>query len=238
MKSGKNFTRQLFITLFALAIGTPCSAELPIVELNATMPAITEHAWNEMNKEQEETLSLKGNPLRGSFAFEICQDCHRSDASGRVSGASPRLAGQHATVLIKQMTDIRSGLRDNPKMSVIFADHVLLPRDIADIAAYLQSLPVPTMIGQGPGTALAHGKEIYDKSCAICHGNNGEGQGEKFYPMVASQHYKYLLREMINMRNETRRNANPKMVKAIKAYNEADLEAVADYMSRLTVPGK
>ena len=238
MKSGKNFARQLFITLFALTIGTPCSAELPAVEPGTTVPVKTERAWNEMNKEKEEALSLKGNPLLGSFAFEICQDCHRSDASGRVSGASPRLAGQHATVLIKQMTDIRTGIRDNPKMSVIFADHVLLPRDIADLAAFLQGLPVPTTIGQGPGTALARGEEIYDKSCAICHGDNGEGNGEKFYPMVASQHYKYLLREMIYMRNETRLNANPKMVKAVKSYNEADLEAVADYMSRLTVPGK
>ena len=238
MKSGKNFARQLFIALFALTITTPCSAELPTVEPGATMPVKTERAWNEMNKEKEEALSLKGNQLRGSFAFEICQDCHRSDASGRVNGATPRLAGQHATVLIKQMTDIRTGIRDNPKMALILADHILLPRDIADIAAYLQSLPVPTIIGQGPGTALERGEEIYGKDCANCHGDIGEGKGEKFYPMVASQHYKYLLREMIFMRNETRLNANPKMVKAVKEYNEADLEAVADYMSRLTVPGK
>lgn len=237
MKSGKQFAQQLFITLFALTIATPCSAELPTVEPGA-VPVKAERTWNEMNKEKEEALSLKGNPLRGSFAFEICQDCHLSDASGRVNGASPRLAGQHATVLIKQMVDIRTGVRDNPKMSLILSDHILLPRDIADLAVYLQSLPAPTTVGQGPGTALARGKEIYDKDCANCHGDNGEGKGEKFYPMVARQHYKYLLREMIYMRKETRLNANPKMVKAVKAYNEADLEAVADYMSRLTAPGK
>ncbi|HET7833213.1 MAG TPA: c-type cytochrome [Gallionella sp.] len=237
MRSTTNFTKPLLATLFAVALATPCFAEQSAVDAN-TKPVKTERVWNEMNKEKQEALGLKGNPLLGSFGFEICQDCHRSDASGRVNGATPRLAGQHTTVLIKQMTDILNGIRDNPKMTLVIADHTLLPRDIADIAAYLQSLPTPADIGKGPGTALARGKEVYDKDCASCHGDKGEGNAEKFYPMVASQHYKYLLREMVYMRNETRRNANPKMVKAVKAYSEADLEAAADYMSRLVVPSK
>ena len=88
------------------------------------------------------------------------------------------------------------------------------------------------------GTALALGRSLYDKDCATCHGDHGEGQAKKFYPMVAAQHYRYLLRETGFIRDAKRHNANPEMVKVIKAYSDGDMEAVADYMSRLPPPAR
>jgi cytochrome c553 len=200
--------------------------------------AQTPPAWNEIKGEQLIALQTKGDPVRGQAAFEPCQGCHRNDASGRTSGAYPRLSGQHATVVIKQVTDIRAGRRYNPKMEPYIGDHALSPYDIADIAAYLQSLPISTENGKGPGTGVAAGKKIYDSDCADCHGNKGEGDAPKFYPMVAAQHYRYLLRELKFIRDGDRRNANPDMVKRIKAYTDDDLEAMADYMAQLTPPRK
>ena len=192
--------------------------------------------WNELKGEKLEALKLKGDVTRGAEAFEICQGCHKRGATGTVSGAYPRLAGQHATVLIEQMTDIRSGKRLNPKMEPFAEEHVLTTQDIADIAAYLQALPIPPNLGRGPGNALARGKELYIKDCAVCHGDKGEGNAEKFFPLVAGQHFKYLLREARFIRDGGRGNANPDMVKVIKPYSDADLEAVADYISGLATP--
>jgi cytochrome c553 len=192
--------------------------------------------WNEIDGELKAALAVKGDLLRGAAAFESCQGCHRSDASGRVSGAYPRLAGQHATVLMKQMADIRSGRRSNPKMEPFVDDHVLTPFQIADLGAYLESLPIPANNGKGSGTGLVRGQQLYDKDCASCHGKRGEGDGARFYPMVAAQHYRYLLREESLIRDGTRRNSNPQMVDAIKAYAPADLEAVADYMAHFPPP--
>jgi len=189
--------------------------------------------WNEMRGEKLIALKAKGDPLRGELSFEPCQSCHRPGAIGRVSGAYPRLAGQHATVLIKQMTDIRAGRRNNPKMDPFISDHAISPMEIADIAMYLQGLPIPTSNGKGPGTGLARGKELYAKDCVTCHGDKGEGKAEKFYPMVAAQHYRYLLREMQFIRDGDRRNSNPEMVKVIKPYSDADMEAIADYLAQL-----
>jgi cytochrome c553 len=56
--------------------------------------------------------------------------------------------------------------------------------------------------------------------------------------MVAAQHYRYLLRELKFIRDGDRRNANPDMVKRIKAYGDDDLEALADYMAQLPPPRK
>ena len=196
-------------------------------------------AWNELTPEKVQALKAKADPARGEAVFVACVGCHRKEATGRSSGAYPRLAGQHATVLIKQMLDIYSGLRTNPKMKDYVEDHLSDPRDIADAAAYLSALPIPAdAIGRGPGIAAGSGKTLYDRDCAHCHGSNGEGDAAKFYPMVAAQHYRYLLREMHYIRDGDRGNSNPDMVKVIKPYHEDDLTALADYMSSLPPPKK
>ena len=194
--------------------------------------------WNEIKGELKIALETKGDPTRGAASFEQCQGCHRKDASGRVSGAYPRLSGQHATVLMKQIADIRAGRRVNPKMEPFIDDHVLTPYEIADLAVYLQALPISPENGKGPGAALAKGKQLYDKDCAQCHGVQGEGDAAKFYPMVAAQHYRYLLREVQFIRDGDRRNANPDIVSVIKPYTILEMEAVADYISHFAPPKK
>lgn len=218
--------KKILTTILLLAMG-------PLAALAQTAPA-----WNEMKGEMATALQTKGDPVRGEAAFEGCAGCHRKDASGRTSGAYPRLSGQHATVLIKQIVDIRAGRRYNPKMEPYVADHGLTPFEIADIGAYLQGLPISTENGKGSGKGIAAGNQIYDKECATCHGNNAEGNAEKFYPMLAAQHYRYLLRELQFIRDGDRRNANPDMVKVVKAHSTEDLEALADYLAQLPPPKK
>ena len=64
----------------------------------------------------------------------------------------------------------------------------------------------------------------------------GEGDQAKFYPVLAGQHYKYMLRQITDIRDGRRRNANPEMVEVVKKYTDEDLSAVVDYMSRLEWP--
>jgi cytochrome c553 len=225
---------KLFPALIFLSLSPVLSsAETPAGGSESSLPV-----WNEMRGEKLIALQARGDALRGEISFEPCQGCHRKDASGRTSGSYPRLAGQHGTVLIKQMTDIRAGRRNNPKMEPFIGDHVLTPIEIADIATYVSGLPIPAEIGQGPGTGRERGKELFGKDCAVCHGDKGEGKAEKFYPMVAAQHYRYLLREVQFIRDGDRRNANPDMVKVIAHYSEADLDAIADFMAQLPAPKK
>ena len=55
--------------------------------------------------------------------------------------------------------------------------------------------------------------------------------------MIAGQHYKYLLRQMTEIRDGHRRNANPDMVKIIKKYNDDQLISISAYQSSLVMPG-
>jgi cytochrome c553 len=198
-------------------------------------PAMAEPQWNKPYPELTEALRLKGDRARGEDAFVICQGCHRVGALGRADGSYPRLAGQHVTVLIKQIADVRSGRRSNPKMRP-FADHQAISiQEIADIAAYLSTLPVPPDNGHGRGNELGRGERLYVMTCASCHGPRGEGDPQRYYPRVSGQHYRYLLREGILIRDGARKNANPDMVKAIRQYSDEDIAAVSDYISRLPV---
>lgn len=196
-----------------------------------------DYVWNEMQGEKLLALRAKGDAVRGEIAFEVCQGCHRNKALGREDGKYPRLAGQHASVLIKQMTDVRAGRRDNSRMFPFANEHVLGPQDIADVAVYLQGLSSNADNGKGPGTDLAKGKAAYLRNCAECHGEHGEGHGPGFQPRLSGQHFRYLVHEGRAIRDGERRNADPKMVKAIKDYTDAQLEAVMDYVSRLPVSG-
>lgn len=223
-------TRTLIFTCAALFAASAQSA-----------PATTPQAaaqWNQPDAEMEAVLARKGDPAKGKVAYKVCLGCHKADASGKSDALYPQLAGQHPSVLIKQVMDVRAGRRESPKMHPFIEKEAISNEDLADIAAYLHALPVPATNGKGNGRQLDLGKHLYERDCATCHGKRGEGDGTKFYPRVAGQHYKYLSRETFESRDRGRRNANPDMVKVLKHYVDSDIEAVSDYMSRLKTVGK
>jgi len=212
---------------------------LTMLLLSALLPAMVwaqSGAAIEGEGELRALLAMQGDPVRGKAVFTQCEDCHRKDGSGRSNGIFPRLAGQHASVIVKQLADIRAGRRINAAMQPLLADPALNGSAIADVAAYVQGLPISANNGKGPGTALARGKQLYERDCAACHGAIGEGDAAKFHPMVAAQHYRYLLRELVTIRDGERRNSDPEMVRRILPYSAGDIDAVADFMSQLAPP--
>jgi cytochrome c553 len=228
--------RSLWVSLFAssLAVAGVAGAQ---TAPRAKGIESKDYEWNAMNIEKIDALNLVGNAKKGKVAYAVCVGCHLANGSGRPDGTFPQLAGQHETVLIKQIADIRAGRRDNPIMYP-FAVKLADAQELANVAAYLQALPIPPDNGKGPGTNLATGEQLYRRDCVRCHGQWGEGNEAKFYPVLAGQHYEYLLRQIRDIAAGRRRNANPDMVKVVKGYQDEELQAVVDYMSRLQWPGR
>jgi cytochrome c553 len=221
-------TRRLLAALsLTLAIVLAGSAGTAVAQVTVLLPTDGDLAA---------TLALRGDIHRGKETYGECQSCHRSDASGRPRFDIPRLSGQHASVLIKQLMDIRSDLRVNPEMKDYMLDSGLTLQDFADMAAYLQSLPVAGAIAQGPPELVPHGATLYATHCVACHGEHGEGRPELFYPMLASQHYSYLLRELDLILNGERGNSNPAMPPILKDLSTDDKRAVAAYLAQLPPP--
>lgn len=214
------------------------SALIALIGLTLTVPAL---AWLEKGGERDEALHLKPDLENGLDVYEVCAACHLTEGWGTEDGTFPQVAGQLKGVLIKQLADIREGNRDNPTMYP-FA----LPASIgdaqalADVVAYIEKLPMNPANGKGQWDKttpeFAQGKKLYADNCVKCHGEQGEGNLEKFYPLIQGQHYKYMLRQFEWIRDGKRRNANPDMVKQIKEFSDKDMQMVINYVSRIPVP--
>ena len=191
----------------------------------------------DFDEELNQALELEPNIEHGRDLYLICATCHTFESWGIPDGTYPQLAGQHRNVILKQLADIRSGNRDVPQM-VPFAQAGLLggPQGLADVTAYISALPMNPEPGTGPGDNLQHGQDLYENSCEICHGENGEGDDESFFPRIQGQHYNYLLRQLKWIRDGKRRNVYRGMVRRMRRMTDADFEAVADYVSRLSPP--
>lgn len=212
--------------------------KLTVLVLGMALSSIAFAAgWNEAGGEKDEALHLVGDPERGLEVYEVCSACHMPEGWGLKDGTFPQLAGQHPTVLIKQLADIRALNRDNPTMyPFALPEQIGGPQALADVVAYMAKLPMNPDNGVGPGTDLEHGKKLYEENCTRCHGANGEGDNEKFYPRIQAQHYNYIVRQFREIKDGKRRNANPDMVKQVQEFSERDLLAVCDYASRIKPP--
>lgn len=195
------------------------------------------HQWMKEGGEREGALKLQPDLAHGRDVFEVCSACHMPEGWGRTDGTFPELAGQHRSVLIKQLTDIREGNRDNPTMyPFALPSEIGGEQSVADVTAYIAKLPMNPENGVGPGTDLANGEKLFKDNCVRCHGADGEGDEEKFYPRIQGQHYEYLLRQYQWIKAGKRRNANPDMIAQIKNFSDKDTIDVLDYVSRLKPP--
>ncbi|MCF6354441.1 MAG: c-type cytochrome [Candidatus Polarisedimenticolaceae bacterium] len=194
-------------------------------------------SWSASEKGIAAAIHLKPNMYDGLVIFRICAKCHYEEGWGQRSGLFPQLAGQHAKVTIKQLVDVRERNRETAGM-----DHFAMLREIgepqvlADVAGYISSILMTPSPGQGAGTDLAHGEKLYNQYCAACHGEQGEGDNDLFYPRIQGQHYQYLLRQFKWIYRKERTNVQPGMVSAISDFTQRDTEAVLDYISRLKPP--
>lgn len=210
------------VTLFGLILFTGL--------LTSGLATADDVAKNEIEK----ALALTADPKKGKAVFETCSLCHTPEGWGSAFGRYPQIAGQHASVIIKQLADIRAGNRDNPTMLPFTQSRILKDtQTIADVAAYISKLPMTDKNGEGPGFELEYGEKLYKDNCVKCHGEKGEGDAEQFYPRIQGQHYQYLYRQMIWIKMGKRRNADEKMTKQIHGFGLRELNALSDYTSRL-----
>lgn len=83
------------------------------------------------------SANAAGNASAGKAKSATCVACHGAAGISSV-GMYPNLAGQKAQYLVKQIKDFKSGVRKDASMAPMVAS--LSDKDIADIAAYYESL--------------------------------------------------------------------------------------------------
>jgi cytochrome c553 len=188
-------------------------------------------------RELEQALALTPNLAAGLEIYRGCAQCHGPEGWGLRSGLVPQLAGQHRTVVIKQLADIRAGNRQSVVMAPYSSVELIGgTQAVADVAGYIDTLEISTAGGKGPGDQLELGGRLYRENCARCHGARGEGDAGAYAPRIQAQHYNYLVQQFEWIRDGTRRNANAEMKAQIERFDEPQMHAVLDYVSRLEPP--
>ncbi len=214
----KSLFASLFVAAFALSAASASAADVPV----AAKPDLT----------KGEALYTNGDATRNITA---CISCHGAAGASTIS-QNPKLGGQHAAYIHKQLTDFKAGTRSNPVMSAMAAG--LTDEDMKNIAAYLDVQKVKPGAAKDAST-LDLGKHIYragiaEKSvpaCAACHSPNGAGIPNQF-PRIGGQHQDYTTTELTNFRNGTRKNG-PMMTTIASRMSDDEIKAVADYIAGL-----
>ena len=179
----------------------------------------------------------QGDAAAGQAKSALCATCHGADGNSPLA-VNPKLAGQNASYIMKQLMDYKSGARVNPTMSAMVA--ALSDEDIADIAAWYSSQE-PTLQGADPealelGEALYRGgnQELSVAACSACHSPTGQGNDPAGFPALSGQHSEYTLLQLKAFRSGERANDDSAMMRSIvERLTDAELEALASYVSGL-----
>jgi cytochrome c553 len=182
----------------------------------------------------DEALSLVPAPKQGALLYERhCSGCHGKQAFGSGEKVIPSLAGQLESYLLKELVDFRELDRDAPEMHRLIASRELAkPQAWRDLAAYLSHLAANENAQVGEGNAVMHGARTYAANCAICHGSAGQGMQDGT-PALRSQHYSYLTLQLRSFDTDHRLNVELPLLGGMIGLNREDMEAIADFLSRL-----
>lgn len=188
------------------------------------------------NSRQEFLQALRSTPSmdRGAELFDTCAACHGTSGAGTRDGAIPRIAGQHHSVVAKQLVDYRNDRRWDPRMEHFANQHHLADSQaISDVAGYIQHLETSSTPGVGTGELVEHGGSVYVQRCQSCHGSAGEGDAKTLVPRIAGQHYEYLRRQFYDAVEGRRPNFSLKHVRLFAGLERDDIVGLADYLSRM-----
>ena len=183
----------------------------------------------------EQALAATPAKARGAELYrDYCAQCHGRQGQGDPESATPALARQTTSYLIKQLADFVEGHREGPEMHRAAArKQIGTPQAIRDLAAHLTQLPANKSVQTGDGADLALGARIFRKTCAQCHGAQGEGSEEYATPALQRQHYSYLMVQIRELGKGHRYAVDIDVMELLEALTLDELAAVADYASRL-----
>ena len=169
-----------------------------------------------------------------------CKACHGAHGEGLADGR-PRIAGQSAYYLQKQLRDFASGARDNPIMGGIAKSLSVQTR--SRLAAYFASLPVPAPLQSAAPTvaqslrghqlAIEGSEARRVQACNNCHGPEGSGVALSA-PGLAGQLAPYLAAQLKSWQQGGRKNDVGSLMTAVATrLDDADIASVTSYYASL-----
>lgn len=183
---------------------------------------VTGNSWAEVDQARAKKIVM------GS-----CFMCHGEEGES-ASEVFPKLAGQHAEYIAKQLENFKSGKRKNTAMIDMVSR--LTPEEMDALGKYFEAKSAPPETVKDPDLA-AVGRYIFYKgnkfsglpSCATCHGKDGLGTAS--LPRLAGQYASYVEAQLKLFGKRERTNDNAVMHSVAANLSPLEMAAVAEYVS-------
>ncbi|MDR0777240.1 MAG: cytochrome c4 [Azonexus sp.] len=170
-----------------------------------------------------------------TIVAERCFMCHGLQGES-ASAVFPRLAGQHADYIARQLADFKSGKRKSETMKSQAEE--LSPTDMKVLGTFFEAQPAAARRGRD-AELIAVGAYIFKRgntfsglpACASCHGDKGLGTAQ--LPRLAGQHPRYIEDQLKQFNLRERTNDNAVMHTIASKLSELEAHAVAEYIATL-----
>ena len=189
-----------------------------------------------------QTKAPKVDPAKGQqIASQVCVACHMADGNS-ATPANPKLAGQHADYLYKQLANFKAkpGAKQAERVNPIMAGFAgkLSDEDMRNLAAHFSSQTQKPSAARNKET-VEQGQAIYRggiaaknvPACAGCHSPNGAGIPAQ-YPRLAGQFAEYTESQLVAFRQGVRKNGE-QMTAIAARLSDDEIKAVSDYIAGL-----
>ena len=168
------------------------------------------------------------------LAIGVCGTCHGTHGNS-TQPKFPRIAGQDADYLARQLRAFRSQTRGDPDaLGYMWGMAGQLDDTTIDALAKYYSGQRAEPVRKRDSALATRGREIYEHgiasegvpACASCHGADAHGTGD--YPRLAGQHAQYVLKQLGSFQSNMRNVAI--MHGVAQNLREAEMAAVAAYL--------
>jgi len=184
------------------------------------------------------SVNAAGNAKAGEAKAANCAGCHGVNGNS-TNPAWPKLAGQHADYIAKQLADFKAG-KSRSEALMISQVSGLSKQDMDDLGAYFAKQT--SSQGGASKELAASGEKLYRggnkkkgvAACIACHGPSGAGNPGAKFPKLSGQHAAYVEKAMKDFRSGKRTNDMNKMMQNIaEKMSDKEIKAVASYISGL-----
>ena len=192
-------------------------------------PALQKLLQTRIDEVRRDPGALRAAMERGKEAAAFCVLCHGDDGNSTKPDV-PHLAEQNPVYLLDQLERFASGKRDDFIMTPL-ARKLTADEKIALVVYYTSyKRRIADSLDQDPAVLVA-GRELFEKGCTSCHGE--DGRGKEGYAYVAGLPEKYIASTLTRFREADKHRKNTLMSAVAMNLSNSDIDSLATYISSL-----
>jgi cytochrome c oxidase subunit 2 len=186
----------------------------------------------------------KGDAELGKPLYAVCSSCHGQQGEGNMAMNAPKLNGQSAWYVARQLQNFKQGIRGSHPQDTFGKQMAAMANVLADdaavnnVATYIETFPaikaIATIVDGDIQTG--HG---YFVNCGACHGASGEGNMALNAPALVGIDDWYIKRQLSNFKQGIRgahkndTNGNQMMLMASLLNDEQAVDDLLTYLNSL-----